>query len=248
MSTVKDIYSFLDSIAPFSTSAPWDNPGLLVGDENKNVKKVMISLDVTDDVIDQATKEKVDLVITHHPVVFDPVKSVTSDTLLYKAVSSGLSFISSHTCLDIAKDGVNDCLANAVGIKNIESIEEDVFLKLGEIEEKSEDEFVAILKDKLSCNVLYNSTGNKIKKVAFCSGSGGDLWELAKKIEADALLTGEAKYHEFLDASFNNISIFACGHFETEVVVIDMLREKLEKEFKTIKFLKANQKNIITCK
>ncbi len=248
MSTVKDIYSFLDSIAPFSTSAPWDNTGLLVGDENKNVKKVMISLDVTDDVIDQATKEKVDLVITHHPVIFDPVKSVTSDTLLYKAVSSGLSFISSHTCLDIAKDGVNDCLANAVGIKNIESIEEDVFLKLGEIEEKSEDEFVAILKDKLSCNVLYNSTGNKIKKVAFCSGSGGDLWELAKKIEADALLTGEAKYHEFLDASFNNISIFACGHFETEVVVIDMLREKLEKEFKTIKFLKANQKNIITCK
>ena len=248
MSTVKDIYSFLDSIAPFSTSAPWDNTGLLVGDENKNVKKVMISLDVTDDVIDQATKEKVDLVITHHPVIFDPVKSVTSDTLLYKAVSSGLSFISSHTCLDIAKDGVNDCLANAVGIKNIESIEEDVFLKLGEIEEKSEDEFVAILKDKLSCNVLYNSTGNKIKKVAFCSGSGGDLWELAKEIEADALLTGEAKYHEFLDASFNNISIFACGHFETEVVVIDMLREKLEKEFKTIKFLKANQKNIITCK
>lgn len=248
MSTVKDIYSFLDSIAPFSTSAPWDNTGLLVGDENKNVKKVMISLDVTDDVIDQATKEKVDLVITHHPVIFDPVKSVTSDTLLYKAVSSGLSFISSHTCLDIAKDGVNDCLANAVGIKNIESIEEDVFLKLGEIEEKSEDEFVAILKDKLSCNVLYNSTGNKIKKVAFCSGSGGDLWELAKKIEADALLTGEAKYHEFLDASFNNISIFACGHFETEVVVIDMLREKLEKEFKTIEFLKANQKNIITCK
>ncbi len=248
MSTVKDIYSFLDSIAPFSTSAPWDNTGLLVGDENKNVKKVMISLDVTDDLIDQATKEKVDLVITHHPVIFDPVKSVTSDTLLYKAVSSGLSFISSHTCLDIAKDGVNDCLANAVGIKNIESIEEDVFLKLGEIEEKSEDEFVAILKDKLSCNVLYNSTGNKIKKVAFCSGSGGDLWELAKEIEADALLTGEAKYHEFLDASFNNISIFACGHFETEVVVIDMLREKLEKEFKTIKFLKANQKNIITCK
>ena len=225
-----------------------ENEVIHIDIENKEVKKVMLSLDVTGDVIDEAIEENVDLVITHHPLIFDPVKSVTSDTLLYKAVSSGLSFISSHTCLDIAKDGVNDCLANAVGIKNIESIEEDVFLKLGEIEEKSEDEFVAILKDKLSCNVLYNSTGNKIKKIAFCSGSGGDLWELAKKIEADALLTGEAKYHEFLDASFNNISIFACGHFETEVVVIDMLKEKLEKEFKTIKFLKANQKNIITCK
>lgn len=248
MSTVKDIYSFLDKEAPFSTSAPWDNAGLLVGDKDKQVKKVMLSLDVTGDVIDEAKNKNVDLVITHHPLIFDPVKSVTSDTLLYKAVASGVSFISSHTCLDIAKDGVNDCLAKAVGIKNIQSIEEDVFLKIGEIEEKTEDEFVSLLKEKLSCNVLYNSTGNNIKKVAFCSGSGGDLWNLAKSCGADALLTGEAKYHEFLDASFNNITIFACGHFETEVIVIDTLKEKLEKEFKDIEFLKFNQKNIISCK
>ena len=151
MSTVKDIHSFLDKEAPFSTSAPWDNTGLLVGDKDKQVDKIMLSLDVTGDVIDEATKNQVDLIITHHPLIFDPVKSVTSDTLLYKAVSSGVSFISSHTCLDIAEDGVNDCLAKAVGIKNIQSIEEDVFLKIGEIEEKTEDEFVFLLKEKLSC-------------------------------------------------------------------------------------------------
>lgn len=248
MSTVKDIYSFLDSLAPFSTSAPWDNTGLLVGNENSEVKKVMLSLDVTGDVIDEAIKNNVDLVVTHHPLIFEGVKSVTSDTLLYKAVSSRISFISSHTCLDIAKDGVNDCLANAVGLKNITSIEEEPFLKFGEIEEKTEAEFVSLLKEKLSCNVLYNSTGKKIKKVAFCSGSGGDLWGLSKEKGADALLTGEAKYHEFLDASFNNITIFACGHFETEIVVIDTLKEKLEKEFKGIEFLKSNQKNIVSCK
>lgn len=248
MSTVKDIYSFLDSLAPFSTSAPWDNTGLLVGNENSEVKRVMLSLDVTGDLIDEAIKNNVDLVITHHPLIFEGVKSVTSDTLLYKAVSSGISFVSSHTCLDIAKDGVNDCLANAVGLKNITSIEEEPFLKFGEIEEKTEEEFVSLLKEKLSCNVLYNSTGKKIKKVAFCSGSGGDLWGLSKEKGADALLTGEAKYHEFLDASFNNITIFACGHFETEIVVIDTLKEKLEKEFKGIEFLKSNQKNIVSCK
>ena len=248
MSTVKDIYSFLDSVAPFSTSAPWDNTGLLVGSGEKEVKKVMLSLDVTGDVIDEAIKNNVDLVVTHHPLIFEGVKSVTADTLLYKAVTSGISFIASHTCLDIAKDGVNDCLANAVGIKNITSVEEEVFLKIGEIEEKTEDEFVSLLKEKLSCNVSYNSTGNKIKKVALCSGSGGDLWALAKELNADALLTGEAKYHEFLDASFNDITIFACGHFETEIVVIDTLKEKLAKEFKDIEFLKSNQKNIITCK
>lgn len=248
MSTVKDIYAFLDSVAPFSTSAPWDNTGLLVGDFSKEVKKVMLSLDVTGDVIDEAVKNNVDLVITHHPLIFEGVKSVTSDTLLYKAVTSGISFIASHTCLDIAKDGVNDCLANVLGVKNIVSVEEDVFLKIGEFEEKTEDEFVSLLKEKLSCNVSYNSTGNKIKKVALCSGSGGDLWALAKEMKADALLTGEAKYHEFLDASFNDITIFACGHYETEIVVIDTLKEKFEKEFKDIVFLEANQKNIVKCK
>jgi dinuclear metal center YbgI/SA1388 family protein len=155
MSTVKDIYSFLDSLAPFSTSAPWDNTGLLVGNENSEVKRVMLSLDVTGDVIDEAIENSVDLVITHHPLIFEGVKSVTADTLLYKAVSSGISFISSHTCLDIAKDGVNDCLANAVGLKNITSVEAEPFLKIGEIEEKTEEEFVSLLKEKLSCNVLH---------------------------------------------------------------------------------------------
>lgn len=248
MSTVKDVYSFLDKLAPFSTSAAWDNTGLLAGSCEKQVKKVLLSLDVTKAVIDEAIKNNVDLVITHHPLIFSGVKSVTADTLLYKAVASGISFISSHTCLDIAKDGVNDCLANAVGLKNITSVEEEPFLKIGETEEMTENEFVSLLKERLSCNVLYNSTGNNIKKVAFCSGSGGDLWAMAKEYNADALLTGEAKYHEFLDASFNDITIFSCGHFETEIVVIDTLKEKLEKEFETIEFLKSNQKNIITCK
>ena len=248
MSTVKDIYLFLDTLAPFSSAAPWDNTGLLVGNENSEVKKVMLSLDVTGDVIDEAIKNNVDLVITHHPLIFEGVKSVTSNMLLYKAVSSGISFISSHTCLDIAKDGVNVCLANAVGIKNIISVDEEPFLKIGEIEEMTEDNFVSLLKEKLNCNVLYNGTGNNIRKIAFCSGSGGDLFALAKEKGADALLTGEAKYHEFLDASFNNITIFACGHFETEIVVIDTLKEKLEKEFKNIEFLKANQKNVVKCK
>ncbi|MBE6748827.1 MAG: Nif3-like dinuclear metal center hexameric protein [Ruminococcaceae bacterium] len=248
MSTVKDIYSFLDTFAPFSSAAPWDNTGLSVGDLNKEVKKVMLSLDVTKEVIDEAIKENVDLVVTHHPLIFEGVKSVTANSLLYKAVSSGIAFISSHTSLDIAKNGVNDCLAKAVGIKNITSIEEEPFLKFGETEEKTEEEFVSLLKEKLNCNVLYNSAGNNIKKIAFCSGAGGDLFNLAKEKGADALLTGEAKYHEFLDAAFNNITIFACGHFETEIVVIDTLKEKLEKEFPDIEFLKANQKNIISCR
>jgi dinuclear metal center YbgI/SA1388 family protein len=247
MSTVKDVLSYLNTVAPFSSAAPWDNTGLLVGDENKTVKKALLSLDVTGEVIDEAIKNNADLVITHHPLIFDAVKSVRANTLLYKAVSSGVAFISCHTNLDIADDGVNDCLANTVEIENVTS-SEDEFLKIGEISEMSEVAFVSHLKNKLQCNVLYNSTGNSIKKVAFCSGAGGDLYALAKVHNADALLTGEAKYHEFLDASFSNITIFACGHFETEIVVIDDLLNKLKTQFKDVDFIKSKQKNIISCK
>ena len=168
MSTVKDIYSFLDSIAPFSAAASWDNTGLSVGDERRIVKKAMLSLDVTGDVIEQAVKENVDLVITHHPMIFSPVKNVVGNTLLYKAVSSGITFISSHTCLDIANDGVNDCLSKAVGIKNVITTE-DEFLKIGEIEEKTEDEFVSLLKEKLDCKVLY--TGAMTAEIPIRIGS-----------------------------------------------------------------------------
>lgn len=248
MSTVKAIYSYLNTIAPYQTAASWDNTGLSVGDENKKVKRVLLSLDVTEKVINEAIDCKADLVITHHPLIFSAVKSVTADTLLYKAVSSGIAFISSHTCLDIAEGGVNDCLAKAIGIKNTFSVQEEPFLKLGEIAEITEEAFVVLLKEKLNCNVLYNSTGNKIKKVAFCSGAGGDLFALARENGADALVTGEAKYHEFLDAAFSNISIFACGHFETEIIAIDALKQKLEAEFKNIEFVTANQKNIVICK
>lgn len=247
MSTVKDIYAFLNSIAPFETAAAWDNTGISVGDESKSVKKVMLSLDVTKDVLDEAISKNVDLVVTHHPLVFDPVKSITANTLLYKAVASGITFLSSHTCLDIANDGVNDCLAAAIGLQNVFSLDSDPFLKIGEITEKTEEVFVSLLKEKLECTVLYNATGNKIKKVAFCSGAGGDLVALAKESGADALVTGEAKYHEFLEADFLNISVFSCGHFETEVIVLDVLKEKLQNEFKNIEFIKSNQKNIVVC-
>lgn len=248
MLKVKDIYSFLNEIAPFSTAAPWDNTGLSVGSSEKSVKKILLSLDATTEVIEEAINKNVDLVITHHPLVFSPVKSIEAESVLYKAVASGITFISSHTCLDIAKDGVNDCLAKTVGIKNISSCEEDEFLKIGEIDELTETQFVDLLKEKLNCTVLYNSTNKTVKKVAFCSGAGGDLYSLASEKGADALLTGEAKYHEFLDASALGISIFACGHFETEVVVLEALKNALENKFNGVEIIISNQKNIVSCR
>ncbi len=228
--TVKSIYDFLDSFAPFSTQAEWDNSGLTVGSFDKEVSKIFIALDVTKNVVEEAKNWGADLVITHHPMIFAPISQVTDNMTVYNAVVSGMSFIAAHTCLDKAVGGVNTCLAEAVGIKNVIDTE-DEFLKIGEIEITFADKFAESLKKALGGSVSYTDNGNPITKVALCSGSGGDLVEIAKAFGADALLTGEAKHHEFLLSEDIGVSLFAAGHYETENIICEKLKEALLKEF-----------------
>ncbi len=228
---IKEIYDFLNKIAPFETAAQWDNTGLSVGSLGKEVDKVILSLDVTNDVIKRAEETGVQLVLTHHPMIFDGVKIIEEDSLVYKAVKSGITFISSHTCLDKAVGGVNDCLANAVGIKNLRCSEIDEFLKIGETKPLSAEDFAKKIKDVLGGKVSFTDSGKIIRRVALCSGSGGDLIYAAVREGADALLTGEAKHHEMLASKEIGVSVFAAGHYETENIVLDYLKKSLESEF-----------------
>ncbi len=228
---IKEVYDFLDFVAPFETSAQWDNCGLSVGSLDNDFSKILVALDVTDEVIDEALKIGAELVVTHHPLIFNPVSQIESNTLLYKAVKSGLTFISSHTCLDKAIGGVNDCLARKVGIKNVQHETVDEFLKVGEIEPCSVKEFAEKIKASLGGAVAFMDNGKTIKKVAICSGGGGDLINAAAIVGADALLTGEAKHHEFLEAKRLGVALFAAGHYETEVIVCDYLYNILMKQF-----------------
>ncbi len=230
--TVKDIYNYLNEIAPFETAEEWDNCGLLVGAYEKEVKKIYIALDVTSNVIDDALSFGADLVITHHPMIFNPVSQILCDSIVYKAVASGMSFIASHTCLDKAEGGVNHCLANKVGIKNLKTSENDEFLKFGEIEPCSAEEFATKIKSALGGAVSFTDAGKTIKTVALCSGSGGDLVAEAKNIGADAFLTGEAKHHEYLLSKEIGISLFVAGHFETENIVCEYLYNSLNEKFR----------------
>lgn len=229
---VEDIVFHLDEIAPFDTAEEWDNCGLLVGSYDQEVKKVYIALDVTGAVIDDALSFGADLVITHHPLIFKPVKDILNDTVLYKAVASGMSFVASHTCLDKAVGGVNHQLAERVGIKKLEASEYDAFLKIGEIDEPcSAEAFANRLKATLGGAVSYTDSGKQIKTVALCSGAGGEFVALAKSIGADAFLTGEAKHHEYLLADELGISIFAAGHFETENMACEYLAKSIKSRF-----------------
>ena len=228
---VREIYDYLDLIAPFDTAEEWDNCGLTVGSFNKDVKKIYIALDVTSDALNDAIDFGADLVITHHPMIFNPVFQITEDSLVYKAVKSGMSFIASHTCLDKAEGGVNTCLANAVGIKNLKTSESDEFLKFGELEPCSAEELARKIKSALGGAVSFTDSGKAIKTVALCSGSGGDLVAEAKRIGADAFLTGEAKHHEYLLSKELGISMLVAGHFETENIVCEYLYNSLKEKF-----------------
>lgn len=227
---IKEIYHFLDCVAPFSTASEWDNSGVIIGDINAEVTKALVALDVTEGVIDEALAFGAELVITHHPVIFTPVKKILSDSIVYKAVASGMTFIASHTCLDIAKGGVNEALARKAGVTAIEETE-DAFLKVGKIEKTTAKDFAEKLKASLGGTVSYTLPEKEIERVAFCSGSGGDLITLAKEVGADALLTGEAKHHQYLLSNDSGVSLLVAGHYETENIICDTLQKLLEENF-----------------
>lgn len=242
---IKEIYDFLDFIAPFNTAAEWDNCGLSVGSLENDVTKVLIALDVTDGLIEKAVETGAELVITHHPLIFNPVSQIDGGSLIYKAVKSGVTFISSHTCLDKAIGGVNDCLARKVGIKNIRNSQIDEFLKIGEIKPCKASEFAETIKNALGGKVAFTDNGKAIKTVAFCSGSGGDLIGAAAEEGADALLTGEAKHHEYLEAERLGVAIFDAGHYETEVIVCEPLCKVISNQFDDLKAEVYDEKDII---
>lgn len=246
MVTVKDIYNFIDYIAPFITQEEWDNSGLLVGDKNAEVTKILFALDVTSDVIEQAKSVGANLIITHHPVIFKPVSNVLSDSLVYKLINNNISIICAHTNYDKAVDGVNDILCKTVGFNSFYKID-GTCLNIGEFEKSiSTESFVNNIKYVLSCVVRYNSLKKEIKKVAVCSGSGSDYLSLAKELDCDALLTGDASHHAFLDANEMDVVLVAAGHFETENIAIEPLMNKIKEKFGVTCELAMQETPIIT--
>lgn len=243
MVKVKDIYSFIDSFAPYDTQVEFDNSGYMVGDKNAEVKRIIVSLDVTSEVLEEAKKTAADLIVAHHPVIFNPLENIMSDSLVYKIIESGVSVISAHTNLDIAERGVNDSLFKALGVIEYRTSEEDEFLKIAEIEPVSSDELVKTVSHKLNAAIQYNNVKKTVKTLAICSGSGSSTLPAAINENVDAFITGEAKYNFFIDANEKGLLLIAAGHFNTENVVVPVLADMLRKQFPEIEIIESDEKN-----
>lgn len=241
MAKVKDFYGYLNSIAPFETQEDWDNSGMLVGDMDAEVKKVAVVLDITHEEIKKAKAIGADLIISHHPVIFSPVKSVTRGSVPYELVASSINALCCHTPLDIADGGTNDSLAKLLGIEVTRA--EDPILRLGTVEPTTAENLAGKIAKMLNTKVRYADAGRKIEKIAICTGAGCSLIEAAGEI--DAFITGDASHHNFLDCIQAGITLIAAGHYETEIVVVPVLVKKLQAQFPDIEIIDIKQENPI---
>ena len=246
MSTVTHIYDAIDRLAPFWLTMDFDNTGILVGDRNREVSCALLALDCTPAVVEQAKQLGAQLIVTHHPVIFHPLKRVNEDAVVYQLIRSDIAVISAHTNLDIAQGGVNDALASAIGLRDcrgLELLNEQTGAWLGRIgtlpEPLSPESFAAHVKSCLNASsIKFSAAPRAIRTVALCSGSGAD------SAGADALLTSEVKQHEYLAATAAGISIFDAGHFDTEDIVIEPLRDYLAKEIPDVHFFTTHRSAI----
>lgn len=353
MTTVFDIYNAIDALAPFSLTMDFDNTGILVGNRAQTVTKALLALDCTQPVLQQAAALGAELILTHHPVIFHPLKRICADSVVYQLLQKGLAVISAHTNLDIAAGGVNDLLASRLGLQNLsgigmvsqkpyqkvvafvpakqagfvreamakagagsigqyqgcafsadgtgtflplegshpavgsvgtqEQVAEtriemicppgktsavlqamkavhpyevpayDVFDdsglmdtqyvgRIGELSrEMSPAEFARFVKQSLNAvSVKYADAGKPICRVAVCSGSGGSFFPDAVSAGADALVTGDVKHDQFLDACSQGLTLLDAGHFDTENLVLEPLRDRLAALLPEVEFLTTN--------
>lgn len=228
MNKVSEILSYLTDAAPISWQESYDNCGLLVGDANALVDKVLLTLDVTEKVIDEAIENSFHLVISHHPLIFKGLKNVLVDDvtgrIITKAIKNDIAIAAMHTNMDNSFYGVNRVLAEKLGLNDLNILHlnnSDTQIgsgMIGDLEnEMTELDFLKLIKEKLEIPSIRHSKllGKNIKKVAVCGGSGSFLINDAKCCKADAYVTADLKYHDFFEAD-NEILIIDAGHFETE--------------------------------
>lgn len=247
MPTIADVAVYLDRFAPARLAADWDNVGLLVGDRQRAVTSILTCLTVTPDSVTEATSERVNLIVTHHPFPFRATKRITSDTnegqMLLNLMAAGIAVYSPHTAFDSAVEGINQRLAAGLGLKNIGPLVADGDdpaigtgrygatggVQLGELARRG----AAFL--NIDCVQMVGEPSQTINRVAVACGSGGELLEAARQAGCDCFVTGESRFHTCLEAQAAGIAMVLTGHYASERFAVEALAETLQREFPQVK-------------
>lgn len=245
MTTVQNIFDMLQEKAPFELQLGFDNAGFLVGHHDAPVERVLVALDITEQVAAEAKALGCQLIVSHHPVIWGGAKTVTDQTVmgrkLLALVENNLAAICAHTNLDAVADGVNDALARRLGLTDIGQLKQDGvdghgrpygIGRVGTVREQPLQDFALFVKQELGANGIRLVDGGKpVHKVAVGGGACADMMIDAMDHGCDTFVTSDVKYDGFLDAKAVGMNLIDAGHYPTENVVCPVLRDWIQKAF-----------------
>lgn len=229
----------------------WDNTGFQIGDSNRDIKRVLIALDIDRMVVDKAIEEDYHMIISHHPLIFKPLKSITDgdhkEQMVLDIIKNDIVIYNAHSNLDLADKGVNDQLAKLLDLRDISILSGPIkdtldldkgivrsygYGRIGKVKDVSMEGLLARIKEKLEVDklIVYGDLDRSVAKLAVCGGSGSDFILDAAKKKADVYITGDVKYHEAQLAYELGLNIVDAGHFNTEKIILPVIKEYLSGE------------------
>ena len=250
----KEIMAKLEELSPISYASSWDNVGLLLGDKEKEIKKILVTVDVTDDVIDQAVRLEADFILSHHPMIFKGVKKVTADDYtgrrILKMAQHGICYYASHTNFDVM--GMADAAADELALTNREvlqitfedEIAKEGFGRIGQLPETmSLADTAQYVKQVFGIDKVkvFGNLSGEIRRVAISPGSGKSMIGDALQADVDVLITGDIDHHDGLDAVMQGLSIIDAGHFGIEKIFVPFMEQYLRREVQSVKVCRARQ-------
>lgn len=255
----RDIFSFMEKLAPSFLAESWDNTGLMLGGRDRDIQKVLLCLDVTAEVVEEAINNETELIISHHPFIFKKFNRIKEEdikgSLVYRLIKADIDVFSAHTNLDVVECGVNRKLAEKLNLKEITPLKNGIETtdegkpgcnqntglgNVGLLDTPVElDEFINMVKRNLEVSHVrvVGSVKRKIHRAAVFCGSFDDDLSAVISQKADVLVTGDLKYHTAVDAIAMGMCIIDAGHFNTEKIVLPHIKALLENEFPSLQVL-----------
>ena len=249
MATVRQIYEYIDSFAPFSYQESWDNSGILVGGGGEEVKRALLTLDISREAAEEAKSLGCELVITHHPVIFTPLKALRQDNPACMLLRMGIACISAHTNLDCADYGISSMICSALGLSPCREVliptgklhpcgRSVGFGEIGAAQSITPEELIDRCKRSFNSVCIKFVRGERsISRVGILSGAGGEGVELALEHGLDAVVTSEIKQHQLVMARDIGITAVDIGHYESEAIAMPWLRDRLLEGFSDTEFI-----------